>query len=107
MNGIVNHMYLFLSACSGNWRNAIYIIANSHQNDPGYLLAVDRDGHPVVMSAEQFQQLSGEQIDPAECCGQLAEEGFKVLYAQYLLWHISSDEEDPLRQLSREFPQQE
>nr|WP_325305090.1 hypothetical protein [uncultured Oscillibacter sp.] len=39
------------------------------------------------------------QIDPAECCGQLTEAGFKTLYAQYLLWRCSSAKGHPLRQL--------
>jgi len=53
------------------------------------------------MAAEQFQQLIGERIDPAECCGQLAKEGFAALYAQYLLWRLPSAEQDPLRCLSQ------
>lgn len=95
MTAITQHLYHFLSGCAGNWRNCIYISAD----DAGYLLTADRDGKPVVMPVEQFQQLTGEQVDPAECCGQLAEEGFKALYAQYLLWRLPSDSGNPLVQL--------
>lgn len=85
--------YGFLSACSGNWRNTVFISAKSTS---GYLLTVNRDGQPLVMAVENFQHLSGEQIDPAECCGQFTEEGFRALYAQYLLWHLPSDNRDVL-----------
>lgn len=84
-------LYLFLSACQGNWRNSVHVSADG----PGYLLSADRDGQPVVMSVEQFQQLTGESIDPAECCGQLREDAFKVRYAQYLLWNMPSSEVNP------------
>ena len=36
------------------------------------------------MAVEQFQQLTGQNIDPAECYDQLTEDAFKALYAQYL-----------------------
>jgi hypothetical protein len=53
------------------------------------------------MAVEQFQQLAGEMIDPAECCGQLTADAFKALYAQYLLWQVPSAECDPLLFLSQ------
>lgn len=77
--------YQFLSACRGNWRNSIYITCGGPDH-PGYLLSADRDGKPMLMPITQFQQLTGEQIDPTECCGQLSGEAFRCLYAQYLLW---------------------
>ena len=88
-------LYRFLSAGQGNWRNSVHISTES----PGYLLSTDRDGRPIVIAVEQFQRLTGEDIDPAECCGQLTEAGFEALYAQYLLWRCPSAEEHPLRQL--------
>lgn len=90
---------LFLTACSGNWRNSIYIKCQSDKDDLGYLLAADRDGQPVILSVQRFYELTGEQIDPAECCGQLTEAGFESLYAQYLLWRLPTAEEHPLRRL--------
>ena len=92
-----HQLYNILSACAGNWRNCVYISAGSSD----YLLSTDRDGRPIVMPVEQFRQLSGENVDPAECCGQLSAEGVKTLYAQYLLWHIPSVEDDPLHYLSQ------
>lgn len=100
MNTVSKQLYVFLSGCAGNWRNSVFIVAKDH---PGYLLSADRDGMPVVMSVGQFQQLTGEQIDPTECCGQLTEASFSALYAQYLLWRLPGAEEDPLHYLSKAF----
>ena len=94
-------LYQFLFACSGNWRNSIYISSQEETATASYLLAAGRDGQPIVMPVEQFQQLAGEFIEPAECCGQLTDEGFKALYAQYLLWRMPSAEDDPLCFLSQ------
>lgn len=85
------HLYLFLAACRGNWRNSVYISTDG----PGYLLSANRDGQPIVMPVEQFQQLTGEIIDPGECCGRLTADAFKALYAQYLLWHLPSADTEP------------
>ena len=95
MNTTSRQLYRFLSGCAGNWRNAVYIPADGSC----YLLSTDRDCRPVVMAVDQFQELTGEQIDPAECCGRLTVDGFKALYGQYLLWHLPSDSENPLAQL--------
>lgn len=97
MTAITKSLYHFLFACRGNWRNSIYISTGG----PGYLLSANRDGQPIVMPVEQFQQLTGEIIDPVECCGQLTGEGFRALYAQYLLWRMPSAEDDPLCFLSQ------
>lgn len=99
MKAECQRFYLFLAACQGNWRNSVYIT-----NAPGYLLSADRDGQSIVMAVEQFQQLAGERIDPAECCGKLTGEGFKSLFAQYLLWHMASAEDDSLYYLSQSSP---
>ena len=98
MNTASKQLYTFLSACSGNWRNTIHI-TSQQQDCLGHLLAFDRDGLPVLMSVTQLQQLSGEQLDPAECCGQLTEASFKNLFAQYLLWQASSQQEESLEDL--------
>ena len=97
-------LYLFLAACSGNWRNSIFITSQSGKDNPGYLLVFDRDGLSVTMSAQQFYQLTGVWIDPAECCGQLTEAGFESLYAQYLLWRCPTAEGRPLRRFCEENP---
>ena len=95
MNTTSKQLYRFLHSCAGNWRNAVYIPADGSC----YLLSTDRDCRPVIMATAHFQELTGEQIDPAECCGRLTVDGFKALYGQYLLWHLPSDSENPLAQL--------
>ena len=88
MTSSTKQLYLFLSACRGNWRNSIYITCGGPDN-PGYLLSADRDGRPIILSIEQFQQLTEEQIDPTECCGRLTMEAIRSMYAQYLLWRTT------------------
>ena len=101
MNAECQRLYLFLAACQGNWRNSVYLSTDG----PGYLLSADRDGRPVVMSVEQFRQLTGEAIDPAECCGRLTEDAFKALYAQYLLRRMPGADSNPFDILSQDpFP---
>lgn len=99
MNQQIQHFYLFLSCCRGNWRNSVYIFSQN-ENDPGYLLAADRDGRPVVMSVEQLQEFTGEQIDPSECRGQLTHSAFKDIFAQYLLWKFHENGVNILSKLS-------
>lgn len=95
---MIDHIfYRFLSACQGNWRNSVYISTDG----PGYLLSANRDGQPIVIPVEQFQRLTDEQVDSAECCGQLTEECFKALYAQYLIWSLPSADTDPLLALAQ------
>lgn len=94
-------LYLFLTACSGNWRNSIFITSQSEKENPGYLLAFDRDGLPVTIAAQQFYHLTEIWVDPAECCGQITEAGFESLYTQYLLWHSPSSDDRPLRQFHK------
>lgn len=98
MNQIIQQFYRFLVACGGSWRNTIRISGN--EDAPAYLMAADRDGKPVIMAVEQFQQLSGEQIDPTECRGQLTQSAFQDIYAQYLLWQFPEDGTDVLAALS-------
>ena len=95
---MIDHtFYRFPSVCQGSWRNSVYLSTDGS----GYLLSANRDGQPIVMPVEQFQQLAGEIIDSAECYGQLTDEGFRALYAQYLLWRMPSAEDDPLCFLSQ------
>lgn len=101
MDTAAQKLYILLSACAGNWHNAVFI-AGSEKDGPGYLLSADRDGRPIVMSVEQFRQLTGEAIDPAECCGRLTEDAFKALYAQYLLWRMPKADSNPFDILSQD-----
>ena len=95
----IQELYLFLSACRGNWRNTIFI--SDPKGNSGYLLAADRDGKPVIMSEEQFQLLTGELIDHSECRGQLTQSAFEDIYARLLLWQIAENGSDALAEVSR------
>ena len=94
MSSSTKQLYLFLSSCGGNWRNCIYIPTDGS----GYLLTTNRDAEPMILSVDRFQALTGERIDPAECCGQFSEEAFKNLYTQYYTWKMQSAEDNPLSQ---------
>lgn len=48
MTSSTKQLYLFLTACSGSWRNTVYILCQGETENPGYLLAADRDGQPVI-----------------------------------------------------------
>lgn len=98
MTPAIRQLYLFLTACGGNWRNSIYISCQEHNS--GYLLAADRDGKPVIMAVEMFHQFTGELIDPTECCGCLTQDAFHDIYAQYLLWQFPDSGIDVLSALS-------
>ncbi len=63
-------LYLFLTACSDNWRNTIYV-PGLEERSSAYLLAFDRDAKPILTPVDQLQQYSDVLIDPAKCCGQL------------------------------------
>ena len=93
------HLYSFLAACSGNWRNTIHVNSQRKESS-GHLLAFDRDGKPILVAVDQFQKLSGEQVDPTECLGQLTEPALKDLFAQFLIWQTASPQEQALESLS-------
>ena len=71
MASFTKQLYLFLTACSGSWRNTVYISCQGETENPGYLLAVDRDGQLVILSVQRLYELTEMQIDLAECYGQL------------------------------------
>ena len=88
MKPLARQLYRFLSACGGNWRNTIFVSCPEPDSAPGFLMAADRDGRPVIMELESFYQMTGEQIDPVECYGHLSKDAFESIFAQYLLWRI-------------------
>lgn len=93
----VRKLYIFLSACSGNWRNTIHIPAQKHA---GWLLAADRDGRPLVVGVDAFQIQIQEQIDVRECRGTLSESAFRDVFSQYLLWQLQTADSHPLDALN-------
>jgi hypothetical protein len=92
MPNCTQKLYHFLTACGGNWRNTIYITCTScpgNKTCADHLLAIDSEGKPVLMEIGRFCRLSGENIDPSECRGQLARQAFEDIFRNYLLWTLS------------------
>ena len=87
----------FLSSCKETATTAIYI--RDAASDSGYLMTADRDGVPLLVELRTLSRLMGEAIDPTECRGQLPQDVFEDVYAQYLLWHMPSSQEHSLRTL--------
>ena len=99
-------IYAFLKSTMGNWHNAIYIKCSSllcpHENlmpCEGFLMAIDADGSPIFISVETLRNLSGESIDPEECCITLNKHTFEAAYAQYVEWHTICSDGCSLKQL--------
>ena len=86
-------LYHFLSACGGNWRNTIYISGKAWHT--GWLMAADRDGAPVILSAADFQEQVQEQIIPSECRGYLTESAFADIFARYIPWKLPDADSRP------------
>ena len=89
MKPLARQLYRFLSACGGNWRNTLFVSCLESESGSGFLMAADRDGCPIIMEQKTFYQMTGEQIDPTECCGQMTKDTFGSVFAQYLLWHTN------------------
>ena len=92
MASSTKQLYLFLTACSGSWRNTIHISCQGETDGPAYLPAADRDGQTVILPVQRFCKLTGVQLTGA---------AFESLYAQYLLWRLPAAEEHPLKQLCK------
>lgn len=96
------HLYSFLRAVQGNWRNAIFIRCQSCPQKllcSGYLLAADADGKALLFSADTFHELTGEIVDPSECSAVLDRSVFESAYAQFLEWHTTDNAVCPFSQL--------
>jgi len=94
---ITQQLSNFLFSCDGNWRNTLLI--RDRTPGSGYMMTADRDGMPLLMEVSTFNQLTGECVDPAECCGELALDVFESVYAKYLLWRCPSAQEHSLRSI--------
>ena len=76
MRTTIQQLAEFLTACRGNWRNACFISCNEckcHSPCSGYLMSADAGGKPVLISAAEYECLTGQRIDPAECRGKLSQ----------------------------------
>lgn len=96
------HLYSFLRAVYGNWRNAIFICCQSCPQNlmcSGYLLAADADGKPLLFSADTLHELTGEIVDPLECSAVLDRSAFESAYAQFIEWNTVDPSSCPFPQL--------
>ena len=103
MRTTIQQLAEFLTACRGNWRNACFIscdVCKCRTPCSGYLMSADAGGKPVLISAAEYERLTGQRIDPSECRGNLSRSAFEDIYALYLSWCLSDDESCCLQMLS-------
>jgi len=102
--------YPFLQAVRGNWRNALFISCPDcpyrQQSCPGFLMAADANGRPLVMPVDVFRKISGQQPDKDECRGSLSRQAFEAAFSLYLEWHTATSQDCPLWQLCDEYAAQ-
>jgi hypothetical protein len=101
----VSALYSFLHATKGDWRNAIFVGCGScpyrHSLCNGYLLAMDSEGRPLLISADEFRKLTNEDIQKEECRSIWKGSDFETLYSLWLIWQTDSAGECAVLQLIR------
>ena len=75
--------YSFLRAVRGNWRNAIFVscgcdacMYGREKPCSGFLLTVDERGQVMLLATETIRELTGEEVEPAECSAVLSRRSF-------------------------------
>lgn len=105
MDQIKRNLYELLFSCKGNWRNAIYVPCGPCPHPckvdcSGCLTAIRQDGAPLLVGVREFEEETGERIDPGECIGTLNKDAFSSLFSRYLTWEMSSSEQCPMEYLT-------
>ena len=105
MDQIKRNLYELLFSCKGNWRNAIYVPCGPCPHPckvdcSGCLAAIRQDGAPLLVGVREFEEETGERIDPGECIGTLNKDAFSSLFSRYLTWEMSSSEQCPMEYLA-------
>ena len=105
MDQIKRNLYELLFSCKGNWRNAIYVPCGPCPHPckvdrSGCLAAICQDGAPLLVSVREFEEETGERIDPGDCIGTLSKDAFSSLFSRYLTWEMSSSEQCPMEYLT-------
>ena len=105
MDQIKRNLYELLFSCKGNWRNAIYVPCGPCPHPckvdrSGCLAAIRQDGTPLLVGVREFEEETGERIDPGECIGTLNKDAFSSLFSRYLTWEMSSSEQCPMEYLA-------
>lgn len=109
MDQIKRNLYELLFSCKGNWRNAIYVPCGPCPHPckvdcSGCLAAIRQDGAPLLVGVREFEEETGERIDPGECIGTLNKDAFSSLFSRYLTWEMSSSEQCPMEYLTDSLP---
>lgn len=109
MDQIKRNLYELLFSCKGNWRNAIYVPCGPCPHPckvdcSGCLAAIRQDGVPLLVGVREFEEETGERIDPGECIGTLNKDAFSSLFSRYLTWEMSSSEQCPMEYLTDSSP---
>ena len=65
-------------------------VCKCHSPCSGYLMSADAGGKPVLISAAEYERLTGQRIDPSECRGNLSRSAFEDIYALYLNWCLKA-----------------
>ncbi|SHO54172.1 hypothetical protein [Anaerocolumna xylanovorans] len=98
-----NSLYFFLQAVKGDWRNAIFIECGTcpygYSLCGGYLLAMDSEGRPLLVSADEFRKQTNEDIQKEECRSIWKRSDFETLYSLWLIWQTDSVRECSVLQL--------
>lgn len=98
-------LYLFLQAVKGNWRNSIFIECNKCPYGNllcnGFLLAMDSEGKPLLISADEFRRNTTEEVQKNECLSVLRSSDFNALYSLWICWQVESSKECAIIQLIR------
>ena len=106
MDQIKRNLYELLFSCKGNWRNTIYVPCGPCPHPckvdrSGCLAAIRQDGTPLLVGVREFEEETGERIDPGEYIGTLNKDAFSSLFSRYLTWEMSSSEQCPMEYLAR------
>ena len=65
----------------------------------GFLLTVDECGQVMLLPAETIHELTGEEVEPAECSAVLSRRSFDAAFSKYIEWHAPDPSACTLRQL--------
>lgn len=109
MDQVKRNLYELLFSCKGNWRNAIYVPCGPCPHPckvdcSGCLAAIRQDRAPLLVGVREFEEETGERIDPGECIGTLNKDAFSSLFSRYLTWEMSSSEQCPMEYLASSSP---
>ena len=109
MDQIKRNLYELLFSCKGNWRNTIYVPCGPCPHPckvdrSGCLAAIRQDGTPLLVGVREFEEETGERINPGECIGTLNKDAFSSLFSRYLIWEMTSSERCPMEYLTDSSP---